>query len=120
MPRGPIHDAVELQILGKITGMSRLMDSGSQFMGSRHREFGHNIRDMLFLSYSLKKNTFTENVKAGIIHIILDRWFESAQMQIFKAKPRGAEKAQIDYLVQMVQNRLPHYTRCFSKDLTKK
>lgn len=91
MPRGPVHDFVEKMILGKVTGMSQLMDAPSAFLHGQHRRLFHSVPEVMMLSFFLlDRNTYAENVFAGLLHIALDEMFSETKSML-----TTAEKMQI-------------------------
>jgi len=81
MPRGDLHDLIERVLLGKITAMSDVMDMMHPILHSHHRIFGHDPVQVAILAalVASDKDSFWDNFKAGIVHLLVDKLFDGVK-----------------------------------------
>jgi len=91
MPRKEVHDAFESLILGKITGMTDLMDAPVSFLHGHHQKIFHSLPELIPLAMSLGGN-FIENIMAGLLHIILDQTMTKGKFLMKKNNKKEIEK----------------------------
>ena len=73
------HDVLEYLVLGKVTGISQLMDAPSRILGPDHRLVGHDPLSVVVLSLLIDddKSTVEDRILAGLLHIMVDEvWTE--------------------------------------------
>lgn len=88
MPRQPTHDGFERAVLGKLTGMTEIMDMPSRFMLGHHQRVFHDVPQMIVIAMIKGGNIF-ENIEAGLIHLMLDKLLKTGRNANTKDKKRG-------------------------------
>lgn len=83
MPRREMHDIFEEAMLGKITGMTKIMDAPSKTLKARHRILFHDIPSVMLIAM-LKGGDIQANIKAGILHLALDNTMSEGKQAIKK------------------------------------
>jgi hypothetical protein len=72
MPRKPTHDGFEKAVIGRITGMTDIMDMPSRIYLGHHQKFFHDVPQMLIIAM-INGGNILENIEAGLVHIMLDK-----------------------------------------------
>lgn len=94
MPRKELHNLIEKMMLGKLTGMSELMDSASSVLHSHHRIIGHDPVQIALFSL-MKGGNFLDNLKAGLLHTLLDESFTEGKKALVKYERKVNKKRAI-------------------------
>ena len=85
MPRREMHDIYERAMLGKITGMTKIMDAPSKTLKARHRVLYHDVQSVCLIAMTLGGNV-QDNLKAGFLHLALDSMMSEGKQSLKKYK----------------------------------
>lgn len=79
MPRRQIHDQFERAFLGKVTGISEVMDAPSKELRGNHRQLYHDEDSVLALALELGRTAaeVEDYYLAGMLHLLVDSLFDS-------------------------------------------
>ncbi len=79
MPRREEHDMFELMIIGRITGITEILDQYSDELKGQHQKKGH---DMGTVEEFFMLTGDVDVLLAGYLHLFLDEYWKKVRPQI--------------------------------------